>query len=86
MSDPSTASIVDLAPQPPVPLGRHLQLVTSVGERAIFLGTTAIARFVVGNKATEDAAIALLASSGAVSHRDLAPALGRHRNTVSRVH
>ena len=62
-----------------------MTLVTSGGERAVFVDGVAIACYQSGDKASEDAAIALLATAGAATHLELAEALGRHRNTVARL-
>jgi transposase len=78
-------ALIELAPQPGIAIGHRLRLISSDRERVIFLGGTAIARFTSGDKASEDAAIALLASARAASEHDLAQALGRHRNTISRL-
>ena len=66
-------------------INRRLLLVDSQGERAVFVGDTAIARYTGGDRTSENGVIALLAAAEAAKHTELAAAFGRHRNTVGRV-
>jgi transposase len=77
--------LIELHPQLGIPLGRRLRVLDSDGQRAVYLGATALHVYDAHDRAAEAAAIALLASAQVASHVELAEAFGRHRNTVGRL-
>ena len=76
--------LVELSPQLGIRLGR-LQVLENDGQRAVFLGTTSIHVYDVGDRAAEAAAVALLARAGVAKQEELAAAFGCHRNRVGRL-
>ena len=77
--------LIELEPQIGTALGRRLVVLESGGERAVFLGGTAIHVYDAQDRAAEAAAIALLVRGGIATRVALARAFGCHRNTVWRL-
>ena len=77
--------LIELQPQLGIPLGRRLRVLDSDGQRAVFIGATAIHVYDLHDRAAEVAAIALLACAQVATHVELAEVFGRHRNTVGRL-
>ena len=77
--------LIDLQPQLGMPLGKRLRVLESDGQRAVFLGDTAIHVYEARDRAAEAAAIALLARAEVATQIDLGKAFGVHRNTVGRL-
>src|SRR3972149_9912682 len=77
--------LIDLNPALGVPLGRRLLVLRSNGQRAAFVGGTAIHVYDARDRGAEAAAIALLAHARVAPDGALAKAFGIHRNTVARL-
>ena len=77
--------LTELQPLRGAPIGRRLQVLESGGQRAVFLGATAIQVYDAADRAAEAAAIALLARSRVATQIELGAAFGRHRNTIGRL-
>ncbi|MDO8692014.1 MAG: helix-turn-helix domain-containing protein [Dehalococcoidia bacterium] len=77
--------LIELEPQLGTPLGKRLRVLRGNGERAVFLGDTAIHIYDASDRGAEAAAMALLAHAGVATHVELAAAFGVHRNTVGRL-
>ncbi|MBE0431802.1 MAG: helix-turn-helix domain-containing protein [Dehalococcoidia bacterium] len=75
---------LDLNPSPGTPLGRHVTVLENDGQRAVFVGGTAIHIYDADDRAAEAAAVALLARARVASDVALGEAFGIHRNTVAR--
>jgi transposase len=84
-SDDLQPALIELQPRSGIAINRRLLLVDSQGERAVFVGDTAIARYQGDDRTSENGVIALLGTAEAAKHTELAAAFGRHRNTVGRV-
>jgi len=82
---PTQPSLVELQPQIGTPLGKRLRLLQSNGQRAVFLGETAIHVYEADDRASEALAIAQLARAGVATQVQLAATFGCHRNTVARL-
>ena len=77
--------LIELQPQLGTPLGKRLRLLQSNGQRAVFLGDTAIHLYDAGDRGAEAAALALLARARVATDTELGEAFGCHRNTVARL-
>src|SRR3990172_3342140 len=77
--------LIDLNPALGIPLGRRLLVLQSNGQRAVFVGGTAIHVYDARDRGAEAAAIALLAHARVASDVALSKAFGIHRNTVARL-
>jgi len=77
--------LTDLNPALGIPLGRRLRVLQSDGQRAVFVGSTAIHVYDACDRGAEAAAIALLAHARVAPDVALAKAFGIHRNTVGRL-
>ena len=84
VGSPQTPSL-ELDPLLGTPLGPHLCVLESNGQRAFALGSTVIHVFDAKDRAAESAAIALLARAHVATDIELAKAFGIHRNTVGRL-
>ena len=77
--------LLGLQPQLGIPLGRRLRVLESDGQRAVFVGATAIHLYDAYDRGAEAAAIALLARARIATQIQLGEAFGCHRNTVARL-
>ena len=77
--------LIDLNPAIGIPLGRRLLVLESDGQRAVFVGGTAIHVYDARDRGAEAAAIALLAHARVAPDLALGEAFGVHRNTVGRL-
>ena len=81
----STPSLIELQPQPGIPIGKRLRLLQTDGQSAVFLGDTAIHVYDSQDAGAQAAVIALLARARAATDIELAETFGCHRNTVGRL-
>lgn len=81
----SKPTLIELQPQPGIPIGKRLRLLQSDGQRAVFLGDTAIHLYDSQDSGAQAAVIALLARARAATDSELAETFGCHRNTVGRL-
>ncbi len=77
--------LLELQPQFGISLGRRLRVLESDGQRAVFVGATAIHLYDAHDRGAEAAAIALLARARIATQIQLGEAFGCHRNTVARL-
>ena len=81
----SKPTLIELQPQLGAPLGKRLRLLQSDGQRAVFLGDSAIHLYDAQDSGAQAAAIALLARARVATDIELAETFGCHRNTVGRL-
>lgn len=81
----SNPTLIELQPQPGIPIGKRLRLLQSDGQCAVFLGDTAIHLYDSQDSGAQAAVVALLARARAATDIELAETFGCHRNTVGRL-
>jgi transposase len=74
-----------VATGPGQPIGRRLRLFDSGGQRAVYLGTTAIHVYDAADRDAKAACMAMLSRAGLASDVEIAAGFGVHRNTVGRL-
>ena len=83
--DDSQPVLVEVAGPAGVPIGKRLWLVEGDGQRAVFLGATAIHVYDIGDRDAERVCIATLSRAGLAFDVEIGEAFGCHRNTVARL-
>ncbi len=84
-SDSNGHQLVEVAGPAGIPIGKRLWLVDGDGQRAVFLGATAIHVYDAGDRDAERVCIASLSKAGLAFDVEIGEAFGVHRNTVGRL-
>jgi len=83
--DDSQPVLVEVGGPAGVAIGKRLWLVDGDGQRAVFLGATAIHVYDAADRDAQRVCIASLSKAGLAFDVEIAEAFGAHRNTVGRL-
>ncbi|MFU8842046.1 MAG: putative transposase, partial [Nitriliruptoraceae bacterium] len=84
-SDDDQPVLVEVPGPAGIPIGKRLWLVEGDGQRAVFLGATAIHVYDVDDRDAQRVCIATLSRAGLAFDVEIGEAFGCHRNTVARL-